>query len=193
MELNQEYWNQRYENQNTPWDLGDISPPLKGLIDDLEDRSLRILIPGAGNAHEAVYLHQKGFKQVFVCDWAEKAFNHLKSVCPTFPSSHLLIGDYFKMEGQFDLILEQTFFCALQLSKREQYVQHTSSLLKPGGMLTGLLFGVVFERPGPPFGGTEEQYKSLFSSHFTIISMETAQNSIASRQGNELFFRMKKG
>jgi hypothetical protein len=59
-ELNAVYWDQKYQNQETGWDIGTISEPLKCYIDQLEDKNIRILIPGCGNAYEAKYLIEKG-------------------------------------------------------------------------------------------------------------------------------------
>jgi methyl halide transferase len=40
------YWNNRYLEENTTWDLGQVSPPLKNYIDQLENKAVSILIPG---------------------------------------------------------------------------------------------------------------------------------------------------
>ncbi len=66
-DLSQAYWEDRYNKQETGWDIGDISPPMKFAIDQLafqypEQKDLSILIPGAGLGHEAIYLHQKGIQ-----------------------------------------------------------------------------------------------------------------------------------
>jgi len=52
-ELNSKYWNDRYINSTSSWDIGHISPALKKYFDRLTDKSLKILIPGAGFCHEA--------------------------------------------------------------------------------------------------------------------------------------------
>ena len=49
-EEEKEYWSQRYVEGRTGWDLGSPSQPLKAYIDQLEDTSIKVLIPGAGNA-----------------------------------------------------------------------------------------------------------------------------------------------
>jgi len=190
MELDKHYWQHRYLEGNTPWDIGYASPPLKDFIDELEDLNCRILIPGAGRAYEAVYLHWKGFKQVFVCDWVDEAFDHLRAEAPDFPVEHLLCADFFELDGAFDLILEQTFFCALSPSLRGSYVSKAANLLCTGGCLAGLLFAQPFEKEGPPFGGMEHEYRLLFSSTFEIIQMEMAKNSILPRSHNELFVKL---
>ncbi|MEO8961526.1 MAG: hypothetical protein ABI325_06580, partial [Ginsengibacter sp.] len=62
------YWEERYRDNNTPWDLGMVSPPLKDYIDRLTDHNLSISIPGCGNAYEAGYLLEKGFQNVTLID-----------------------------------------------------------------------------------------------------------------------------
>ena len=59
MKFDKKYWQDKYINQHTGWDIGYISTPIKEYIDQLSDKSLKILIPGAGNAHEAAYLYKK--------------------------------------------------------------------------------------------------------------------------------------
>lgn len=191
-ELNAAYWNERYLHHDTPWDIGAVSPPIQAYIDQLSDRSLKILIPGAGRAHEAAYLKQQGFEQVWVCDWAEAAFVDFRAQAPDFPRSHQLIMDFFKLDIQVDLILEQTFFCALDPAYRQNYVEKCADLLFPGGKLVGLLFASYFPFEGPPFGGNQEEYQILFGESFFIQRMEIAQNSIQPRLGNEIFIELQK-
>ena len=62
------YWDTRWKNGQTGWDLKTISPPIKQFIDSLTDKNLRILIPGCGSAYEAEYLLQNGFNNVTVID-----------------------------------------------------------------------------------------------------------------------------
>ena len=50
------YWEERYQKGETGWDAGTITTPLKEYIDQLTDKNLTILIPGAGNGHEFDYL-----------------------------------------------------------------------------------------------------------------------------------------
>ena len=48
--LSPDYWETRWQNNETGWDIGYVSPPLKRYFDDLPDKSIKIFIPGAGNA-----------------------------------------------------------------------------------------------------------------------------------------------
>ena len=190
--LSQNYWSSRYQNEMTGWDAGNITRPIKEYIDQLNDKSIRILIPGAGNAHEAEYLHKQGFSNVFVCDIAEEALQNLSSRCPSFPKEYLLYADFFNLEDQFDLIIEQTFFCALNPSMRFDYVKKMNQILKKDGKLVGLLFGIEFPFNGPPFGGNIEEYRTIISTWLDLILLESCYNSIGPRSGHELFFIAQK-
>lgn len=190
-DLTEHYWNKRYVNDDFGWDLGEVSEPLKVYFEQLTNKDLRILIPGAGNSYEAEFLFNKGFKNVFVLDFAEAPLHNIKNRIPDFPSTQLIQQDFFEHKGQYDLIIEQTFFCAINPSLREQYANHMKQLLKPNGKLVGLLFNDVLNTDKPPFGGNTEEYIALFSTLFDVKLMETAYNSIKPREGRELFVMMQ--
>ncbi len=183
--LGNAYWSSRYEQQQTGWDIGYVSTPLKTYIDQLEDTSVSILIPGCGHAHEAAYLLEKGFNNITLVDIAEVQIQNLRKQFAA-ANIEILHTDFFQLEGQFDLIIEQTFFSAIHLSHREAYVNKMGQLLKPRGKLVGLLFNAESES-GPPFGGTKKEYERLFSKSFHIRVMDSCYNSIEPRFGRELF------
>ncbi len=190
--LNEDYWSGRYESGQTGWDIGYVSTPLKTYIDQLEDKTVRILIPGAGNSYEAEYLHSQGFGNVHVMDLSQAPLDNLKLRVPDFPDDRLICQDFFDHTGQYDILLEQTFFCALNPELRPAYVKKASQLLKPGGKIVGLMFNIPLFDDHPPFGGHQEDYELLFSDTFDISIMETAYNSIPPRAGNELFVKLVK-
>lgn len=185
--LDANFWNQKHSENNTPWNINQASPPLTTYIDQLKDKSIKILIPGAGHAHEANYLLEKGFTNVTICDISEIAIENIKN--KTLEGKITFVtGDFFELSGKYDLILEQTFFCALHPSMRKNYIIKTYNLLNDGGKLVGVLFDRIFEQEGPPFGGTKEEYEKLFSEKYYIQKMEKCYNSIGPRLGHELFF-----
>ena len=69
--LDDKYWSVRYQENTDSWDIGDVSTPLKNIIDTISNKNLRILIPGCGNAYEAIYAFQQGFQHVYVLDYAK--------------------------------------------------------------------------------------------------------------------------
>lgn len=190
--MNAEFWEQRYQDKSTGWDIGYVSTPIKNYIDQLTDKELEILVPGAGNGYEVAYLYDKGFQQTKVVEIASTPLSNLKSNCPDIPDNHLFQQDFFNHEGKYDLIIEQTFFCALNPDLRDMYVAKMHRLLKPGGKLVGLLFDFPLDEKGPPFGGCIEEYQARFSKYFEIIVLEPCHNSIKPRLGRELFFIFEK-
>jgi SAM-dependent methyltransferase len=187
-----DFWNQRYLTEDTGWDLGQVSPSIKAYIDQLSDKNLRILIPGCGNAHEAEYLLNCGFTNITLIDIAPLLVENLQTKFKGNPNIKVLLGDFFQHQNEYDLILEQTFFCALNPALRADYAIKMNELLSLQGKLVGLLFATEFEKAGPPFGGNMEEYQSLFSKKFEIQTLQSCYNSFPKRQGNELFFILKK-
>jgi methyl halide transferase len=188
MKLNSDYWNGRYRSDDISWNVGKITTPLKEYIDQVKSQFIRILIPGCGNGYEFEYLTSKGFINSFVLDYAEIPLKNLKNRIHDYSENQFILSDFFEHEGQYDLIIEQTFFCALDPKLRKEYVKKMYDLLIPKGKLIGLLFQFPLTETGPPFGGSKEGYLELFSEYFEIKTLETAYNSIKPRQGNELFF-----
>lgn len=191
MKLTKEYWEDRYQNNDIGWDTGSITTPLKEYIDQIENKDLKILIPGAGNGYEFDYLIANGFKNVFVVDISETPILYLKSKHPNFVNQ-IIQTDFFELEDSYDIILEQTFFCALSPTLRADYVKKMHDLSQPKGKIIGLLFDFPLTEVGPPFGGSTNEYKTLFSSLFEIKVLEKAYNSIKPRLGRELFFIFEK-
>ncbi len=192
MPLDRDYWAERYARSETGWDIGAPSTPLKEYIDQLTNKELHILIPGAGRAYEAEYAHRSGFKDVFVMDLTDAPFAELLQRCPEFPKDHLLVGDLFAHQGEYDRILEQTFFCALDPIFRTRYVSQMHQLLKPGGKLVGVLFDDPLNSDRPPYGGSLAEYELLFKKEFRALSIEPCFNSIAPRAGRELWLSATK-
>lgn len=189
--INQEFWDHLYLIHDTGWDMAMVSPPIKDYIDTLENKDLRILIPGCGNAYEAEYLLQQGFTNITLIDIAPSLVNHLVKKFQNNSKIKIVLGDFFEHQGSYDLILEQTFFCAIPPIMRIDYVAKMNELLARNGKLAGLLFNKTFEN-SPPFGGSQTEYEVLFGGHFKIKKMEICQISIPKRANNELFFEFLK-
>ena len=191
MPFDDTYWSNRYSNQTAAWDTGAITTPLKKYIDQVTNKNISILIPGCGNSYEAAYLLQNGFSNIALIDTSTVLCEKLFIVFAAYLQKGLQItcGDFFEHHALYDLVIEQTFFCALDPVLRSSYAKKMHQLLKPGGKLVGVLFNKFFEG-GPPFGGSESEYRELFQPYFTIDIMEPCYNSIASRSGAEVFIKM---
>lgn len=185
-------WEKRYQDNETGWDIGSVSRPLQEYFDQLTNKDLRILIPGCGNAHEAAYLHEKGFSNVFLVDLATTPLKNFAKKYPDFPKDHLIQANFFEHIGVYDLIVEQTFFCAIHPKDRSAYAKQASSLLANGGKLVGLLWAVPMNESHPPFGGSKEEYLQYFKPYFKLKTFELAHNSIKPRAERELFLIAEK-
>ncbi len=192
MKLDATYWNDRYKQGSTAWDLGRVSAPMRAIIDSISDKNIRILIPGAGNSHEAQYVIQQGFTDITVLDYASAPLDRLKGRGLDLSRLTLVNDDFFGHDGTYDLILEQTFFCALELRFRESYPLKIHQLLSNGGMLKGVLFNFPEQRTEPPYTGTVAEYKGLFEPLFEICKLEPAEFSEPDRAGKELYIELKK-
>jgi len=192
MKLTEDYWNDCYNNNDTGWDLGKISKPIEEYISQLSNKDLSILIPGGGNSHEAEYILNKGFKNIFVVDISPFAISNIKKRVPNFPSNQLFNEDFFKLNGSFDLIIEQTFFCAIDKDLRPAYAKKMTDLLNSGGKLVGLLFDAPLYEDHPPYGGSPDEYKKHFEPYFNIEIMDSCYNSIEPRAGREVWIKMIK-
>ena len=191
-DLGENFWNDQYKANTTGWDLGQVSPPLKDYIDQLKNRDLRILIPGCGNSYEAEYLLEQGFTNVSVIDIAPEPVERLRSKFQSNPNIKIISGDFFSHKGEYDLILEQTFFCALDPELRKNYAGAMKSLIPKGGKIAGVLFNIQFEREGPPFGGSEAEYRALFENDFELRTFAPCYSSCIKREGTELFIILVK-
>ena len=192
MDLSEEFWENKYKKNKIGWDLGSISPPLKAYFDQLTDKDLKILIPGGGNSYEAEYLFNNGFKNVFVVDLAKSALENIKKRASSFPDSQLIHANFFDLEITFDLIIEQTFFCAINPELRQNYASKMNHLLNENGKLVGLLFDAKLNEDHPPFGGSKKEYLSYFDAYFSLDIFNECYNSYPNRQEMELFIKFTK-
>ena len=189
--LSEQYWKERYQKQEIGWDLGEVSPPIKAYFDKIEKKELKILIPGCGNGYEGRYLFNKGFKNVHLLDFASEPLETFFLNTPGFPKGNLHNEDFFRHKGGYDIIVEQTLFCAIDPKLRLEYAEHLKSLLRDGGKVIGLLFNRDFPS-GPPYGGDKNEYVGYFTPNFSKLKMDNCYNSIAPRKGSELFIQLDK-
>jgi methyl halide transferase len=195
MEINnitENYWTNRYKDESTGWDIGYPSTPIKEYIDQLTNKNIYILIPGAGNAYEAEYLYSQGFTNVIVMDISAIPLQNFIDRNPDFPKEQLVEANFFEHKGNYDIIIEQTFFCSFEPTKenRNAYAKHCAKLLNTNGKLVGVWFNIPLiegNMDKRPFGGSKEEYLEYLNPYFEVKTFETCYNSIAPRAGQELF------
>ena len=162
IELDELYWDSRWQEGQTGWDIGGPSPAIAAYMAQYPNKNARILIPGCGNAHEAEYLLAQGFSDITLLDFAPKAVEILKEKFAAHPEIKVICADFFQHNGTYDLIIEQTFFCAIPPAMRPEYAKKAADLLGKNGKIAGLMFNVDFPTDGPPFGGNANEYRNIF-------------------------------
>lgn len=187
-----DFWDSHWQSEQTGWDIGYPSPPIAHYMSQYPDKDAAILIAGCGNAYEAEFLLQQGFRNITLVDIAPTAVQRLQEKFSASPEVQVICSDFFQHRGNYDLMIEQTFFCAIPPANRADYARQAASLLRKNAKLVGLLFDVEFEKEGPPYGGSTEAYRLLFEPYFNIRTMEPSYNSIPPRSGAEVFINFSK-
>lgn len=190
--INREYWEERWQKNETGWDLGTAAPAITEYMSQYPNKDDSILIPGCGNAYEAEFLRAQGFTNITLIDISPKAATQLRQKFQAFKEISVICEDFFRHEGKYDVIIEQTFFCAIPVSRRTEYAEKMAALLNPGGRIIGVLFDRQFDQPFPPFGGCPCEYKPIFEPHFEIKTMAPCNNSVPARAGTEVFINLLK-
>ena len=185
----QKDWQRHYDEGDLGWDLGQVAPPFIKLFESKIILPGKTLIPGCGRGHEVIYLAENGF-EVTAVDYSPGAVNHLKStVQERNLKCEVLNMDFFGIDsahnGVYDLLIEQTFFCAISPEQRSSYVSTVARALKKGGMLAGLFYHTGEEEGGPPFNTTREDIKKYFSDSFEIRQLSKAEDSAEQRKNKE--------
>ena len=187
--LNPEFWEHRYQEGTTRWDLGQAAPPLAHLLTQPDaPEPGRAIALGCGRGHDALLFARHGF-EVLGVDYAPSAIAAATAAATAQElPAQFIQRDIFELlpeyAGQFDYVIEHTCFCALEPDLRDRYVDLAASLLKPDGKLLGLFF--THDRPsGPPYGSTPEEIRQHFERQFEIASLAPTPHSVPSRQNEE--------
>ncbi len=185
--MNRDYWENRYQTKDMPWDKGEPSP---GLVDFLAAHQAlargTVCVPGCGTGHD-------------VCAWAKAGWTALGfDLAPgaislathrakaAGLSAKFQLSDFLRDDPpeRFDWVFEHTLYCAIQPSERDTYVQALQRWLKPNGNYLAVNY-LIPERDGPPFGTTRADLLKKFSPNFELLK-EWVPRSYPNRVGLEL-------
>jgi methyl halide transferase len=189
-----EFWQTRYQAQQTPWDLGQVAPPFKVFVEthQTQIKPGKLAVLGAGNGHDAAFFGQQGF-DVTGFDFAPDAVSGATARYGDW--ARFVQADIFNLdsayEQQFDYVVEHTCFCAIWPKRRQEYVATVNRLLKPGGYFIGLIWAFLPD-DGPPYPSTPEEIQTLFLPIFECQRLELTPHSVDLRQNQELFCLFQK-
>ena len=190
------FWNCKYLNNEVGWDLGKPTPIFIDQEKSFKKKS-HILVPGCGLGHDALYFAKKKHI-VDALDFSKYAIDYIIDISSqknidinAINCDFFLLDDTFNMK--YDYIVEYTFYCAINPSKRLLYAKKCFDLLKNKGVLKGLFLPLNIETcNNPPYHVTLDEIKNIFSHYFDILKIDTEINSIDKRLGNEVYIEMIK-
>lgn len=185
--MSQQYWEERYQTREMPWEKGAPSP---GLVDFLASNlnlpGETVCVPGCGTGHDVREWAKAGFR-AYGYDIAPSAIRlGRERTRAAGLQAEFRQLDFLREEPPFpfDWLFEHTLFCAIQPIERELYVNAVRRWLKPGGHFLAVNY-LIPDRDGPPFGTTRQELWQRFSPHFDLQA-EWVPRSYPNRTGLEL-------
>lgn len=186
-------WERRYENNQTGWDRGTVSPALGHWLESGQLLPGRVLVPGCGHGHEIAAMIRAGC-EVTAVDIAPTPVQRLKdSLQAEGLKAEVIQADLLRWEpdGTFDTVYEQTCLCALEPAVWAEYAARLRRWLKNNGVLYALFMQTGSEG-GPPYHCELADMRSLFPQdawHW----LDSEPLRVSHRNGlHELGFRMRK-
>ncbi len=172
------YWQSRWREGRTGWDLGGVHPLFSELIDHASAAGLEeggfILEPGCGRAHTGAALAGLGYK-VTAFDVSQEAVDAAKKLYAHLANLELVVADLFALSNswtnKFDAVYDRAVLCALPRSIRPAYVETCAKMIKPGGLFLSIPFTKlnIAESEGPPFAVCENDLEEMFTSRFEKV------------------------
>ena len=193
-----QFWNERYLENNTKWDLGSSTPILVNYL-KIKNSIGKVCVLGCGNGHDALEF-SKYKNEVYSVDFSTEALKNLKDKSEDKNLKlHLINQDIFALpdlyKNYFDMIYEYTCYCAIDPNRREEYFEMVHTILKKGGLFFGIMIPLdkeMYNEEGPPFGVSINQVLTLISGKFEVVSNNFSEFSIEPRKGREKVVVLKK-
>ena len=195
-EDNSKFWEDLYIEDEATWDLGGNTPIFESISKEINPG--RICILGCGRGYDAVMFAKKKF-EVTAIDFAPSAIKCINQLAiDSKVKIKTLKANIFNLSNnymnQFDYVIEQTCFCAINPKNRKNYKNLVSNLLVKGGCLIGLWFPLDkdLSEGGPPWATSVEEVKNLFSDGWVIEREEFSSLSIKPRANREKLIIFRK-
>jgi SAM-dependent methyltransferase len=190
------FWDARYAGGTARWDLGGPTPVIGELVDGGTLRPCRVLVPGCGLGHDAIFLARRGYDVVAVDFSAEAIRRAGRAARAAGVTIQFLQRDLFTLSPEFDgafgAIVEYVTYCAVDPAMRPALASLFTALLASEGTLAALFFPVEDRNGGPPFGVSMEEVRTLFGRHLMLEMSGEHPATIGPRKGREVLTLWKK-
>lgn len=192
-------WQLAWEEGRTPWDAGAASPALEALVAAGSLPDGLALVPGAGSGYDVLALAspRRAVIGLDLSPLAAERFEGLRDAAGVpADRARLVVGDFFEWSPPtpVDLVWDYTFLCALEPSRRGDWLRRTRELLSPTGELVLLLFPVqpIHGDPSrPPHPIPPDVVRALVEPVFDVVHLEPTTRSHPGREGNEWLGRFR--
>ncbi|PKA61590.1 putative thiol methyltransferase 2 [Apostasia shenzhenica] len=180
-------WEKFWEEGLTPWDLGQVTPVIKHLVQTGDLPEGRILVPGCGTGYDVVAMASPE-RYVVGLDISCIAVNKAKEWSSSLPNASyftFLAEDFFTWSPPelFDMIFDYTFFCAIHPTMRSAWAKKVGELLKQDGELISLMYLLNDQEGGPPYNNSVEDYVEVLTPvGFKAISMVDNELAVKPRK-----------
>lgn len=195
-------WELDYQRGTAGWSLHTPTPVFQHLLAEKNSRgeplfpSGRVLVPGAGLGYDAREFAKHGFEVVAV-DFAQAAADAMRGALTPATAHEIVQDDLFQLPASwnetFDYVLEYTCYCAIDPTRRAEYVDVVTRVLKRGGTYVALAFPLSDHTGGPPFAVNADELIALFEVRgFVLRRREIHPATIKPRKGREELIVMRK-
>jgi SAM-dependent methyltransferase len=183
------FWQGLYGQGGDRWELGRPNPSLGAHLARRPPPRGTVAVPGCGRGHDARLLARRGHR-VFGFDFVPEVIRAARELAArervevTFEDR-----DVFRLAEAyprfFDGVWEYTCFCAIDPTRRADYVEVLAGILKPGGWLLACFFPMGEREGGPPFAVGEAEIRGLLAASFELVEAYVPFASPEGRQGRE--------
>ncbi len=187
--LSRAFWEVRWREGRTPWDLGRASAPARQLAQQYLAPPDAVIIPGCGRGHEALLLAEQGCRVTAVDFVAAPILALRQAAAARSLPVEAVQSDIFDLpaalNGRFAAVLEQTCLAALGPARFADYEALAYRLLKPGGRLLGVFMELSGINP-PPFSCPREAMQALFAPpRWRLLQLQPVTPPQPARPGPE--------
>lgn len=194
--MDKEYWQQKWEAQDTRWHQPTAHPFLQAYASRLNlHKGDTILVPLCGKAKDMIWLVEQGYHVIgvelspiacdaFFCEWNVNVSKKQTGPFIHYQSQDLEIycGDIFNLNAQQLPAIQAIFDCralvALPEAMQVRYVQH---LYNCAGLKASLLLLTVESTSnvvGPPFSLNDEAVRTLMGEHRQVEVLARVTNPV---------------
>ena len=188
-----EFWQQRWQEDSQPWDLGGPHQASAEFVKKLEGlhvplKGSKMHIPGCGHGHDASLFAQFGVS-VDCSDIVDTAVEKARAIAQkNWPGEiynkvqfhvrdALSATQNTELAEQHNFVFDRAFWCAIEPRMREQFIAGVLAQLKPGGFFLTIPFTELKVEKGPPFALSIDEIKHALVAHFNLVDAWSYQYS----------------